>query len=414
MCSQYSPDFSVESLPDSDMDTTFSSPVVNGMSVRSTSESSEVSCAAADATKNASDSALRRHEKYFMSDGNITFIVENDMYCVHRYFLQQHSPWFRDLFERYGIAPSDAKFAGQDPILLAGIRSLDFARFLSVLYPSKFGMHDVSTVDEWTSILELSAQWNFVDIISLATKELARIVSPVEKVVLIRKYHVHIAAAWPAIVKGCEGLFGAERCDMEEWLGGAYHAIFTRDEDLTLEEGERLGMAEVIKIAHARRAMRVSMTFVDEETKEKIIEEAIGCDERVVAPDAPVVTAEAPVATPNVTADASAAPVPPVLGSGGPPVTPHAVPCSVSGGHDRRPTKARLSSSWLAEFARDTPSQYCEETNDCSEGGETGKKGSKAKKKDDERRERNELGKMKEGKGRKKRKGLARELTSRI
>jgi hypothetical protein len=41
--------------------------------------------------------------------------------------------------------------------------------------------------------------------------------------------------------------------DIEEWLGDAYEAVCIRDEPLTLEDGMRLGMEDVIKISAARQ-----------------------------------------------------------------------------------------------------------------------------------------------------------------
>jgi hypothetical protein len=55
------------------------------------------------------------------------------------------------------------------------------------------------------------------------------IASPIDKIVLGRKH------------------------DIEEWLGDAYEAVCVRDEPLTLEDGMRLGMEDVIKISATRQ-----------------------------------------------------------------------------------------------------------------------------------------------------------------
>lgn len=90
-------------------------------------------------------------------------------------------------------------------------------------------MDTASTVAEWTAILDLAANWNFKSIKALAIKKLACIASPIDKIVLGRKY------------------------DIEAWLGDAYEAVCIRDEPLTLEEGNRLGMEDVINISATRQ-----------------------------------------------------------------------------------------------------------------------------------------------------------------
>ncbi|KII95522.1 hypothetical protein PLICRDRAFT_97815, partial [Plicaturopsis crispa FD-325 SS-3] len=183
------------------------------------------------------------------------------LYNVQGSLLQKHAPWFRELIAHNEVAP----------IPLPDIRALDFDRFLSVLYPEKVSERDAKTVDEWTSILALAARFGAADIILLATTELARVAAPLDKLVLGRTYPVPLGAA----------------CDLRAWLGGAYRAIVERAEDLTLEEAERLGMVEVVKIARARReAVLVSGGGYDSDRKDKmlrIVEEAVGVEEEMPA-----------------------------------------------------------------------------------------------------------------------------------
>lgn len=92
-------------------------------------------------------------------------------------------------------------------------------------------MHAATTVAEWTAILDLAANWNFKSIKALAIKNLTPIASPIDKIVLGRKHGI------------------------EEWLGDAYEAVCVRDEPLTLEDGMRLGMEDVIKISATRQCI---------------------------------------------------------------------------------------------------------------------------------------------------------------
>ena len=74
--------------------------------------------------------------------------------------------------------------------------------------------------------------WGFASIRALAIKYLCVIAGPVDKVVLGRDF------------------------DVPQWLPEAYLAICDRPEPLTLDEGDRLGVKDVIRISQAREAMR--------------------------------------------------------------------------------------------------------------------------------------------------------------
>ncbi|KIM88761.1 hypothetical protein PILCRDRAFT_23473, partial [Piloderma croceum F 1598] len=110
------------------------------------------------------------------------------------------------------------------PIPLTRVTVKDFDLFLSIFYPIDFGVFSAATVDEWTSILGFAVKWNFHSIKVLAVKQLSPITSPIDKVVLRHTYNI------------------------VEWLPTAYGNICRRKDALTLEEGMRLGMEDVIKI----------------------------------------------------------------------------------------------------------------------------------------------------------------------
>lgn len=89
---------------------------------------------------------------------------------------------------------------------------------------SEFGVYTASTVEDWSAILQLADTWHFKSIRTLAIKQLAPIASHIDKIVLGRKYGV------------------------DEWLADAYEAVCLRDGPLTLEEGRRLGVDDVIRV----------------------------------------------------------------------------------------------------------------------------------------------------------------------
>jgi hypothetical protein len=207
--------------------------------------------------------ALSDHKDFYMDDGNVIFLVENTYFKVHRFFFQRDSQFFRDTFDRLPAGPCTSG----DLITLTDITSLDFERFLGVLYPRDFSKPTATTVDEWTSILDLSMRWGFESIQSLATEHLTLLASPIDKIVLGRKYHI------------------------TEWLQNAYRTVCQREHTLTLEEGLRLGMAEVINISHARQAVRQDMTLVPPSRLHSVIEDTFGLGP---APELPPLSGRAP------------------------------------------------------------------------------------------------------------------------
>ncbi|KZP25198.1 hypothetical protein FIBSPDRAFT_673074, partial [Athelia psychrophila] len=127
-----------------------------------------------------------------------------------------------------------SSFVGQglsrrEPMVLAGISTRDLDLFLSILYPSSFGLFSASTVDEWSRILRLADKWSFESIRALAITQLAPIASPIDKIVLGRRYGVN------------------------EWLPDAYETVCVRPAALTLDEGRRLGVDDVIRINAIRQ-----------------------------------------------------------------------------------------------------------------------------------------------------------------
>jgi hypothetical protein len=172
--------------------------------------------------------SYRKHGRYYFSDGNIIFLVDGVLYNVHRYFFQRDSSNFAAMFISLPHGGCGKGLTDDEPIPLR-VTAKDFDLFLSILYPSDFGVHAATTVEDWTGILNLAANWNFTSIKALAIKNLSSIASPIDKIVLGRMH------------------------DVKEWLGDAYEAVCLRDDPLTLDDGVRLGMEDVIKISATRQ-----------------------------------------------------------------------------------------------------------------------------------------------------------------
>ncbi|KAF7973580.1 hypothetical protein HWV62_14862 [Athelia sp. TMB] len=165
----------------------------------------------------------KKHPLYYFKDGNLKFLIEERLYNVHRYFFERDSSYFRSIFEN-SVGTDDS------PVVISNLSCADFDEFLAILYPVDFRRPTEKTTPQWTSILHLSAKWEFESIKLLAIDNLTANAVPVDKIVLGRRYGI------------------------SEWLPGAYEAVCKREDPLTVEEGMKLGVEDIIKISAARQA----------------------------------------------------------------------------------------------------------------------------------------------------------------
>ncbi|KDQ59004.1 hypothetical protein JAAARDRAFT_175669 [Jaapia argillacea MUCL 33604] len=186
-----------------------------------------------------------KHGSFYLSDEMSVFQVENTLFRIHSYFFHRDSEYFRHLFAEHGPSSECS------PIFLEGVLVVDFERFLGLLHPAHFTSHHASTVEQWTSILELATKWSFVSIRSLAIRELSPLASPIDKVVAANRY------------------------DIAHWLEPAYMVLSTRQGALTKEEGRRLGVDEATKISQMREDVRSGASLIEDNEVARIVRSVI-------------------------------------------------------------------------------------------------------------------------------------------
>lgn len=181
-------------------------------------------------------------------------MVEGVLFKVHRFFFQRDSQIFKTMFTLPPPSNVPGPIEGEaeeNPIVLQGFKILDFERFLSILYPINFLETDLSTVDEWTSVLIISTMWEFDSLRKLCVEKLHQVTLATDRVVL------------------------GKRFDLTHWLTPAYYHLCTRAEPLNLEEGEKLGIADVVKIGQIRHQIRyVTNLNRHEDTIKSLIKDA--------------------------------------------------------------------------------------------------------------------------------------------
>lgn len=93
-------------------------------------------------------------------------------------------------------------------------------------------------MDEWSSVLRVAHEWNFIDARKLAIRELNHLVGLVDRVLLGHQY-------------GVEG-----------WTLIGYGRLIARKVALAKEEARRLGMEDMLEIVELREHLRKNPSVV--------------------------------------------------------------------------------------------------------------------------------------------------------
>ncbi|KAI0790032.1 hypothetical protein C8Q75DRAFT_763698 [Abortiporus biennis] len=177
--------------------------------------------------------SYKRDEHYYISDGNVVIAVENVLFKLHRSRLDAYSPVFREMWSIPTPTSEGGSEEGQsdeNPIILHGIKAIDFTRFLWIVYPLDLGVYEAKTVEDWKSILDQAERWQVDSLRTLAAEQLHKLdILPVAKISLWNKYNLD-----------------------RSMLSESFRDLCVRAESLTEEEAMDLGMAIFIKVAKGR------------------------------------------------------------------------------------------------------------------------------------------------------------------
>ncbi|KAG1781122.1 hypothetical protein EV702DRAFT_962710 [Suillus placidus] len=175
-------------------------------------------------------SPVHHHPQYYLKDGNITFLVENTLFRVHRYFFDRESQFF---VKEFAKAPQEGT-SDSSAFRLDKVTTADFANFLWVWYSPSYRRGSQSK-DHWLVILELSTTWQFPEIKKLAVDQLQNLdIEPIEKITTYDRYQIDRSLLLPA-----------------------YKLLCKRAGRMSIEEGEQLKLHTVLGIQEAReRAIR--------------------------------------------------------------------------------------------------------------------------------------------------------------
>ncbi|KAF8910792.1 hypothetical protein CPB85DRAFT_1194044, partial [Mucidula mucida] len=178
--------------------------------------------------------ALRHHDEYYLTGGDLFFLVQQYLFRVHRYFFERESTFFKgELTTPASPGESRRGTSEGNAVVLDGVSSQEFAKFLWVFYNPKYSLYH-ATPEDWTTILMLAHRWSFPEVKKLAIRELEKLeMADIQRIHVYQTYDVN-----------------------RRLLVTRYAALCERLEPLTLEEGIKLGMATSLMIARARECVR--------------------------------------------------------------------------------------------------------------------------------------------------------------
>ncbi|EKM76542.1 hypothetical protein AGABI1DRAFT_115672 [Agaricus bisporus var. burnettii JB137-S8] len=177
---------------------------------------------------------------YFDHDPMVVFLIENQLFKVHRYYFIKGSEFFRNLFAEAGGGEASATegISDEHPIPLPGVSVKEFKTLLRFFYAMAERIEDLDTgfdllkleIDEQLALLSISHRFMFDNIF----KYMLRVICPGDLHVLDRIR------------------FG-DKYELREWLLSAYETLLDRtSERLTEEEISLLGLDRVVRLLEAK------------------------------------------------------------------------------------------------------------------------------------------------------------------
>lgn len=189
---------------------------------------------------NGSLRPMKRSTSFYITGGDLFFVVGEYTFRVHSYFFTRESQLFKD---RLAISEAGMSLEGNGSSMTSAIILSDdfditpeeFESFLKVFYNPRYSYYQFEQPQqEWASILKLSNLWGFSNVKELAIEQLQYLDVPlVDRIVLYQDYQV----GW-------------------ELLAPLYVDLASRESTLDHEESRRLGFRTAIVIFQARERLR--------------------------------------------------------------------------------------------------------------------------------------------------------------
>ncbi|KAG6914654.1 hypothetical protein DXG01_016097 [Tephrocybe rancida] len=166
---------------------------------------------------------------YYMD--TVIFKVEDTLYKVAKYHFLRSTDFFAQKF---------ALCMDNDIVYLSDATKDEFRALLRLMYPLSIGLVQIFSTEEWVAILKLSTQWKMLEIRNMAIHHLTLATIPVaDRIAFAQKY------------------------DVSNWLRSALITLVHRNESISIDEAEKIGLELSLKICRMRDSSRILPDALD-------------------------------------------------------------------------------------------------------------------------------------------------------
>ncbi|KAF8627758.1 hypothetical protein AX17_006124 [Amanita inopinata Kibby_2008] len=170
---------------------------------------------------------------------DIVFNVEDELFKAPKHLFIEQSEIFRNMFDTPVPegAPLPDGSTDARPLVLEGVRSVDFMLLLVCLYPPGIdGKAPEMTLEQWQAVLSLATRYEMTRVKALALEHMTPLL------VDLPALQVHLAKKYRADV----------------WLVPGFNKLAQRAETLSEEEVELIGLPDALKLMALREQVRRS------------------------------------------------------------------------------------------------------------------------------------------------------------
>jgi len=181
---------------------------------------------------------MKKHERYYIQDGNVVFRVEDTLYRIHRSFLIRDSTYFSEMFNTLPLPAEEESAEGssdENPINMKGQDKAEFECFLSFYYSNHWNqMFKPIKSAEVLTLLKFADKWSFDKPRRAALSWLSKNGTAAERIAVGQLYE-----------------------DVrKDFIIPALKELAVRNTPLSTAEGELLGMHYVLCLMHSQHRLK--------------------------------------------------------------------------------------------------------------------------------------------------------------
>ncbi|KIO18813.1 hypothetical protein M407DRAFT_31527 [Tulasnella calospora MUT 4182] len=176
-----------------------------------------------------------KHAKY--GDASyLVFLAEDTLFHIPVWQLRE-SQYFRDMIDECHTGSEGEGKSDENPIKLGGITAFEMACFLDALNARFLPGDPKLEFQQWAAALHLATMWTFNELRN-------DIITHVNKTI--------------SSASSMDRIDASLKCKVEEWLHPAYQALCERENGLTHEEAQHLGLGRAAAIWRIRESYLIA------------------------------------------------------------------------------------------------------------------------------------------------------------